>query len=104
MWRPLFDSVAPHNDHLYELREGFPTALVSLGATRRMTIRVKGAPRRTTHIDLEPGSLLVASKPVDATRHDSDNPARHSVAAARTILPRQYRLSSHLVENLFSNP
>jgi len=23
---------------------------------------------------------------------------------ARTILPRQYRLSSHVVENLFSNP
>ena len=38
------DSVAPHNDHLNELRKGFPIALVSLGATRRMTIRAK--PRR----------------------------------------------------------
>ena len=59
LYRDGRDSVAPHNDHLYELREGFPIALVSLGATRRMTIRAKTAPRRTTHIDLEPGSLLV---------------------------------------------
>ena len=53
------DSVAPHNDHLYEIRKGFPIALISLGATRRMTIRAKEAPRRPLHIDLEPGSLLV---------------------------------------------
>jgi len=59
LYRDGRDSVAPHNDHLYELREGFPIALVSLGATRRMTIRANTAPRRTTHIDLEPGSLFV---------------------------------------------
>jgi alkylated DNA repair dioxygenase AlkB len=59
LYRNGRDSVAPHNDHLYELREGFPIALVSLGATRRMTIRANTAPRRTTHIDLEPGSLFV---------------------------------------------
>jgi len=53
------DSVAPHNDHLDELREGFPIALLSLGATRRMTIRAKSAPRRVLHQDLEAGSLLV---------------------------------------------
>jgi alkylated DNA repair dioxygenase AlkB len=53
------DSVAPHNDHLNELREGFPIALISLGATRRMTIRTKEPPRHVIHIDLEPGSLLV---------------------------------------------
>jgi alkylated DNA repair dioxygenase AlkB len=53
------DSVAPHNDHLDEIRAGFPIALVSLGATRRMTIRAKRPPRRVLHIDLEPGSLLV---------------------------------------------
>jgi alkylated DNA repair dioxygenase AlkB len=53
------DSVAPHNDHLNELRKGFPIALVSLGAARRMTIRAKEPPRRTVHVDLEPGSLLV---------------------------------------------
>src|SRR5687767_6280353 len=59
LYRDGRDSVAPHNDHLNELREGFPIALVSLGATRRMTIRANTAPRRTTHIDLEPGSLFV---------------------------------------------
>ena len=59
LYRDGRDSVAPHNDHLSELREGFPIALVSLGATRRMTIRAKAAPHRTTHIDLEPGSLFV---------------------------------------------
>jgi alkylated DNA repair dioxygenase AlkB len=59
LYRDGRDSVAPHNDHLHELRKGFPIALVSLGATRRMTIRAKEAPRRTVHVDLEPGSLLV---------------------------------------------
>jgi len=43
LYRDGRDSVAPHNDHLYELREGFPIALLSLGATRRMTIRAKAA-------------------------------------------------------------
>lgn len=59
LYRDGRDSVAPHNDHLNEIREGFPIALVSLGATRRMTIRAKAQPRRVMHIDLEPGSLLV---------------------------------------------
>ena len=55
------DSVAPHNDHLDEIVEGFPIALVSLGGTRRMTIRSKKPPRRVLHLDLEPGSLLMMS-------------------------------------------
>jgi alkylated DNA repair dioxygenase AlkB len=59
LYRDGRDSVAPHNDHLDELREGFPIALVSLGATRRMTIRAKAHPRHVIHVDLEPGSLLV---------------------------------------------
>jgi alkylated DNA repair dioxygenase AlkB len=53
------DSVAPHNDHLDEIREGFPIALLSLGAMRRMIIRAKAQPRTTIHVDLEAGSLLV---------------------------------------------
>jgi alkylated DNA repair dioxygenase AlkB len=55
------DSVAPHNDHIDEIVPGFPIALLSLGATRLMTIRSKTRPRRTFDIDLEPGSLLVMS-------------------------------------------
>jgi len=59
LYRDGRDSVAPHNDHLDEIRKGFPIALLSLGATRRMTIRAKEAPKRAVHVDLEPGSLLV---------------------------------------------
>jgi alkylated DNA repair dioxygenase AlkB len=59
LYRDGHDSVAPHNDHLNEIREGFPIALLSLGATRRMTVRAKEPPRRVIHADLEPGSLFV---------------------------------------------
>ena len=55
------DSVAPHNDHLDEIVHGFPIALLSLGATRRMTIRAKQLPRRVLHVDLTEGSLLIMS-------------------------------------------
>jgi alkylated DNA repair dioxygenase AlkB len=55
------DSVAPHNDHLDEIVPGFPIALLSLGDTRRMTIRAKAAPRRVLHVDLAAGSLLLMS-------------------------------------------
>jgi alkylated DNA repair dioxygenase AlkB len=59
LYRDGRDSVAPHNDHLDEIQKGFPIALLSLGATRRMTIRAKEPPKRAVHVDLEPGSLLV---------------------------------------------
>ena len=55
------DSVAPHNDHLDEIIRGFPIALLSLGATRRMAIRAKEPPRRVLHVDLMAGSVLVMS-------------------------------------------
>jgi alkylated DNA repair dioxygenase AlkB len=55
------DSVAPHSDHLDEIVHGFPIALLSLGATRRMTIRAKEPPRRMLHVDLVGGSLLIMS-------------------------------------------
>lgn len=61
LYRGGRDSVAPHNDHLDVIAEGFPIGLVSLGATRRMTIRAKAPPRRVFHIDLEGGSLLMMS-------------------------------------------
>jgi alkylated DNA repair dioxygenase AlkB len=59
LYRDGRDSVAPHNDHLNEIRKGFPIALVSLGSRRRMTIRAKAQPRTVIHVDLEAGSLLV---------------------------------------------
>ena len=60
------DSVAMHNDKLYSIVPGWPIALLSLGAARRMDIRAKpgegGAGRRPAlRILLEPGSLLVMS-------------------------------------------
>ena len=61
LYRDRRDSVAPHNDRLPELIAGQPIALLSLGATRRMTIRSKATPRRILDLDLEPGSLLVMS-------------------------------------------
>ena len=61
LYRDGRDSVAPHNDHLDEIVEGFPVALLSLGDTRRMTIRAKALPRRVLHVDLAAGSLLVMS-------------------------------------------
>jgi alkylated DNA repair dioxygenase AlkB len=61
LYRDGNDSVAPHNDHLDELRRGYPIALLSLGATRRMIIRAKRPPRRVLNVDLEPGSLLLMS-------------------------------------------
>ena len=59
LYRDGRDSVAPHNDHLDEIQKGFPIALLSLGAIRRMTIRAKEPPKHTMHADLEPGSLFV---------------------------------------------
>ena len=55
------DSVAAHNDHLDEIGVGYPIVLLSLGATRRMTIRANAAPRRVLHVDLAAGSLLLMS-------------------------------------------
>jgi alkylated DNA repair dioxygenase AlkB len=55
------DSVAAHNDHLDEIVQGYPIALLSLGATRRMAIRAKRPPRRALDVDLAAGSLLVMS-------------------------------------------
>ena len=61
LYRDGRDSVAPHNDHLYEIVPGYPIALVSLGATRRMTIRSKERSGRLIKLDLESGSLLIMS-------------------------------------------
>lgn len=66
-YRDGHDSVAAHNDHLYEIVTGHPIALISLGATRLMTIRSKApldsarGKRRILDLDLEGGSLLVMS-------------------------------------------
>ena len=60
-YRDRNDSVAPHGDHTEEFVDESPVALVSLGATRRMTIRSRAKPKRVLDRDLEAGSLLVMS-------------------------------------------
>jgi len=59
LYRDERDSVAPHNDTLHELEPHQPIVLLSLGATRTMTIRQKQAPHLRTDIELEAGSLLL---------------------------------------------
>lgn len=61
LYRDGRDSVAPHNDHLHELQDGQPIALLSLGATREMVISTKAAPRRSLRLPLQAGSLLLMS-------------------------------------------
>ena len=76
------DSVAPHNDKLDTLVPGHPIAVLSLGTTRRMTIRAKLPPRHALHVDLEPGSLVVMS-------HASQSQYDHGIPKVRTdIGPR----------------
>ena len=70
LYRDGRDSVAPHNDHLNEMVQGQPIALLSFGATRTMVIRAKAPPRRVLRLPLESGSLLMMSY---ATQHHYDH-------------------------------
>ena len=85
-YRDRNDSVAPHNDKLQTLRPGYPIALLSLGGTRRMTIRAKAPPRTPVHLDLEPGSLLVMS-------HDSQRHYDHGISKSRDPIPARISLA-----------
>lgn len=85
-YRDGSDSVAPHNDKLDSLVPGHPIALLSLGATRRMTIRAKAPPRAAIHIDLEPGSLLVMS-------HLSQSHYDHGIPKTRDDVPPRMSLA-----------
>ena len=84
LYRDGRDSVAPHNDHLNEICEGFPIALLSLGGTRRMTIRAKAPPPRVIHVDLEGGSLLVM---------DYATQLHYTHAVPKTTQPVEERIS-----------
>ena len=90
LYRDGSDSVAPHNDRLYEIVEGFPIALISLGATRLMTIRSKAAPRRSFDLDMENGSLLEMS--YETQRHyDHGVPKTNALVGARISLALRVR-------------
>ena len=84
------DSVAPHNDRLHSLVPGHPIAVLSLGATRRMTIRRKQAPRPPIHVDLEAGSLMVMSH-ASQSRYDHGVPKVRGEVGPRISLAFRVR-------------
>ena len=86
LYRDGRDSVAPHNDHLYEIVAGHPIALVSLGATRRMTIRAKERPGRLLKVDLASGSLLLMS-------YDTQLHYTHGVPKTRAVVGERISLA-----------
>ncbi|RZA12914.1 MAG: hypothetical protein EOP93_21180 [Lysobacteraceae bacterium] len=90
LYRDGADSVAPHNDKLETLVPGHPIALLSLGATRRMTIRAKLPPREVRHVDLEPGSLLLMSH-ASQRHHDHGIPKTRAPVGARISLAFRVR-------------
>jgi alkylated DNA repair dioxygenase AlkB len=81
LYRDGDDSVAMHNDHLYEIAEGQPIALLSLGGPRTMVIAAKRPPRRRLSLELQPGSLLVMD-------HRSQHHYDHGVPKQRWAAPR----------------
>jgi len=95
LYRHGDDSVAMHNDKLHTLMPGQPIAIVSLGATRRMGIRAKAAPRRAIHIDLAPGSLLAMSH-ASQLRYEHGIPKTRSAVGARISVVYRVRPGRHL--------
>ncbi|MFM0276718.1 alpha-ketoglutarate-dependent dioxygenase AlkB [Paraburkholderia sediminicola] len=61
LYRDGNDSVALHGDKTEKLLPSLPIAIVSLGASRRMSIRPKTGSGRIVHVELEPGSCIVMS-------------------------------------------
>ncbi|CAD7720860.1 hypothetical protein LMG31886_31600 [Xanthomonas hydrangeae] len=61
LYRDGRDSVAMHHDKLQTLLAPHPIALISLGAPRRMQLRVKNGSTRAIGVDLASGSLLAMS-------------------------------------------
>ncbi len=86
LYRDGHDSVAPHNDKVHDLAPGQPIAVLSLGATRRMTIRAKRQPRECWHMPLEAGSLVVMS-------HASQYHYDHGIPKAPGVLDPRISLA-----------
>lgn len=93
-YRNEHDSVAPHNDTLSELVRGEPIALLSLGATRPMTIRAKAPPRRVLKIELEAGSLLIMSWETQRHYDHAIPKLRESTAPRISLAFRVHKMQS----------
>jgi len=85
LYRDGNDSVAPHNDKTQGLVPKAPIAILSLGATRRMTIRAKSGKGRTLNVDLHPGSVIVMSYASQFT-HNHGIPKMSGVEGPRISL------------------
>ena len=89
-YRDERDSVAPHGDKLHMITPGFPIALLSLGAPRRMVIRAKGLPKSAVRIELAPGSLLLMSHASQLT-HEHAVPKQRMPVGERISLAFRMR-------------
>lgn len=89
-YRDERDSVAPHGDKLHLITPGFPIALLSLGAPRRMVIRARAPPRTAVRIELAPGSLLLMSHAAQTT-HEHAIPKQRAPAGERISLAFRLR-------------
>ncbi|EIF34204.1 alkylated DNA repair protein [Burkholderia sp. Ch1-1] len=85
LYRNGSDSVALHSDKTDKLVPAQPIAIVSLGASRRMSIRPKAGSGRIVHIELEPGSCLVMSYASQFT-HEHGIPKLGHVSGPRISL------------------
>jgi alkylated DNA repair dioxygenase AlkB len=90
LYRDQRDSVAPHNDKLGDIARDQPIALLSLGATRTMTIRAKQPPRRVLQVELEAGNLLLLSWATQL-HYDHGIPKQRSPAGPRISLAFRVR-------------
>ncbi|WP_144142415.1 alpha-ketoglutarate-dependent dioxygenase AlkB family protein [Paraburkholderia sp. BCC1884] len=85
LYRDGSDSVALHSDKTERLLPAQPIAIVSLGASRRMSIRPKSGAGRIVHVELEPGSCLVMSYASQFT-HEHGIPKSSEVSGPRISL------------------
>ncbi|CAE6722143.1 hypothetical protein R69927_01272 [Paraburkholderia domus] len=85
LYRDGNDSVALHGDKTEKLLPAQPIAIVSLGASRRMSIRPKAGSGRIVHVDLEPGSCIVMSYASQFT-HEHGIPKMAGVTGPRISL------------------
>ncbi|RKE38818.1 alkylated DNA repair dioxygenase AlkB [Paraburkholderia sp. BL23I1N1] len=85
LYRDGNDSVALHGDKTEKLMPTQPIAIISLGASRRMSIRPKAGSGRIVHVDLEPGSCIVMSYASQFT-HEHGIPKAAGVTEPRISL------------------
>lgn len=82
LYRDGRDSVAMHNDKLYDIAPGQPITLLSLGHPRRMLVKAKAPGARAVAVELGHGSLLSMSHASQVT-HDHGIPKTSQAVGPR---------------------